>query len=332
MTNKILDIIHRDFSEYSELINNKSKWSEPDYLDKQYTHYNQPHTQEYHNPIGAPLFLVTIKKLEQLNMFPLIFVRDGITSIAHFFFKNPTPKNIISTLAIPKEAEFVIPKKWIKHCITYEIKRYKTETKDRKKIILVSSISENLYNLERLKEKLLNIKDTYNIGTHAIVFDNVKLGEEYRMDYNLHNAEFYRTLFEVFGNDLEISNWEKSKNNNFSNTFFFETNENHLNYTDSYVTNLLLSQGSQPIGERYPVADFCTNSKRISRYHFFHFCEAKESQRSKELWKEIEDLKDLVLGDEEHLNRSIKDFEKIQLCTREFEDIIKSHTELNETL
>jgi len=325
MKNKI-ELIHRDYQEYTELINNKKKWLEPDYLDKQYTHYSQPHTQEYHNPIGAPLFLVTIKKLEWLNMFPLIFVRDGITSIAHFFYKHPTPKNIISTLAIPKEAESVIPEAWIDHCITYSTKRFKRDDiAPRDNIVLVSSISENLYCLKELKEKFCEIKNKFRLPVSAIVFDNIKLGEEFRMDYNLHNADFYRTLFEIFGSDFTINNWFSSKDVDYSNSYFYETHKNNLNFSDSFVTHLFLSQGAQPLNNRYIEDDFEDNCKRISRYHFLKFEVATLNKESNKLWSFIKTSEDLLLSGEKLLNRSMQDFEKISLCTPEFENIIKDY-------
>ncbi len=333
MTSKTLDIIHKDFSEFSELLNNKSKWLQPDYLDKQYVHYSQPHTQEYFNPFGAPLFLVTIKKLEWLNMFPLVFVRDGITSIAHFFFTHPVPDKVTAILAIPKEAESVIPEPWVEHCLIYEIKRFiNNEEKSRSSLSFVSTISEHLYDLSLLKKDLINIRNKYPLEMNAIIFDNIRLGEEEREHYNLHNAKFYNLLYEVFDGKLPLSNWASSRSLDYSSSYFFETHQNSLNFSDSYVTHQFLSQGAIPLCGKYQEEEFGENCKRVSRYHFFKFSSAELKKESTILWKKILDIKDLVLRDEKLINRTIKDFEHIRLCTPEFESLIRRFINDHKTL
>lgn len=320
----IEEVINKDYSEHSELLNKKDNWMQPDYLDKKYLHYSQPHTEDYYNPAGIPFFLVHFKELSWLNLFPTIFVRDGLVSIAHFFFKFPNPLGVSSVLLLPVEAQDLIPSAWRENCLLYDIKRYKEMLSDEfDTIYITGSVCENSYDFKKIEHKLRDLKKKYSNKFTSLLFDNIQLGREYTPDTNHHNVKFYRMLFNIFGDDLELKNWVESKEANYNNSAFFEINDNKINNSDSFVAFNFISGGSLPLNEdRYLEGDFTKNCLRVSKYHFLSFSHPKESEKSKKLWKEIDSLRDHVLAGEKHLSRTYKNFEKVHLCTPEFESII----------
>jgi len=327
----IEEIINRDYSEQSELVVKKEKWMQPDYLDKKYLHFGRPHSEDYFNPAGTPFFLIHFKELSWLNLFPAIFVRDGLVSIAHFFFKFPKPEGINSILLLPKEAEGLIPKSWLSTCLLYELKRFKnTSSSSLETIYITGSINENNYNINEIENDLKNLKKTHSHNFKALLFDNIQLGKEYTPNTNHHNVKFYNMLFRVFGESLEFVNWEESKEASFSETAFFEINQNKLNNSDSFVTFNFLSGGSTPLNEdRYLESTFSKNSLRVSKYHFLEFSHPEESKKSLKLWDEINSLREHVLSGEKQLTRTYKNFEKVHLCTPEFESIISKNFKTN---
>ncbi|OUR93622.1 hypothetical protein A9Q84_19325 [Halobacteriovorax marinus] len=320
----IEEVINRDYSEHAELLNKKDSWMQPDYLDKKYLHYSQPHTEDYFTPAGVPFYLVHFKELSWLNLFPTIFVRDGLTSIAHFFFKYPTPNGVETTLILPIEAEELIPAAWLENCLLCDIKRYKDANLGKVETIYITgSICENTYNFKEVEKELRELKKNHQQKFKALLFDNIQLGNEYTPNSKQHNVHFYKMLFNIFGDDIEVLNWGESKEANYSNSAFFEINQNKLNFSDSFVTFNFISGGSLPLNsDRYLESDFTNNSLRVSKYHFLEFSHPTASPKSEELWSEIETLKSYVLTGEEHLVRTHKNFELVHLCTPEFESLI----------
>ena len=316
-------LIKYDFSQHSELQNKKNSWIEPDYLDKKLLHYTRPHSDEYHTSFGVPFYLFHIKKLEWLNLFPAFFIRDGLISIAHFFYRFPMPKGINSVLILPKEAEALIPESWINNCLIYETYSYKRERKNKiTTTYITGSVAKRNYELSSIINKLKEIKTE---SIKALLFDNVELGKEFVTDSNFHNLELYKELFKVFGNRISFQNWNETKDSNLNNSDFFEIEENKLNHSDSFVSFTFLSGGSTPVNkDRFFEADFDKSCVRLSKYHFIKLSKAEGSEKSKNLWLDITKLKDFVLHGEKNIVRTYNNFTKVHLCTSEFESIIEN--------
>jgi hypothetical protein len=338
MNKRIQTLINSSYSDYWNLIATQAKWMDHDYLDRKLTHYAAPHSTPYYSPMGLNTHLYHFKDLNWLNFFPALFIRDGLISILHFFYMNPYPNDISTVLIIPKGSDFLVPSAWQEQCITYSMHTYLNgNIEDTDDLYLISTVNKLLFtpgDLERKIKSIQQIPQSKEKNIKGLFFRNTPLGEENTFFQDGHDYDFFKTIHEQFNNEIKVINWEQVKSTSLIRSSFVELNKFDSLYSDSSVSHHFLRNGSISLDCKYPHKEFNHDScLRLSKFHFFEFKEIKNSskEKSEKVWKAIRNLSPVVLSGEKNIDRSLREFSQVHLCSKEFEsmakDIIENHHE-----
>lgn len=322
----IKDIIHMDYSDSSYLINRQNLWLEADLLDRKLLHQIKPHSDIFNLPIKVSSYLFHIKKLDQLNLFPIFFARDGLISIFKFFFKFQEPINTNTILMLPKQAASFIPKSWANQCLLWEIGHDEiTQTSKANKTLAIATLIPNSMDLDLLEKKLDEIfSKNENFSNVDSVFLNPKsLGDESFIDNSHLEFNFYKSVFKHLNNIQPIS-WQSLKESSVNYDRYINLDQFKLFYNDSYLENLLCSKGILPY-EKNLIAFDDKDCLRVSQYHFikFSYISDKSISKSEQNWKETIFMSDIVFDTDFSDTRSAKDFSKVSLCSVEMIEFVK---------
>lgn len=325
MSLDIKSIIHGQYEDYSAVLAQKSNWMDLDFLDRKLLTFTRPFSETFYNPLGLASFLFHFKNVEWFNFFPVLFVRDGLISILHFFYEHPTPNGITTTLILPQSAKNFVPAAWQGQCCFYSIKRHNPIDKPVVENIYISTmVNSELYTLEDL-EKRLKLVAKLNLPVKGLFTRHQPLGEEKIINHDNHDFEFFKLVNDILGDKLELINYLTFEQRDLSRSSFLELNQFDSWYNDNIIVHRLLAQGAVPaVKEQYSVEKFnIDDSIRISKYHYYKLfsLDSESKKKGKECWEFINKLPSHIFENEKELDRKAQDFHQVFLCTPEFHSL-----------
>jgi len=225
-------------SDEMETFNSRDFWTEEDGLIESLSLSLSPHSGLYYSDL-SPLFSYEIQKIDSLNLFSHIHLRDGAALLLNFFLNQPDPKVLRTKISVHHTFHHLIPSSWIDHVQFVELVSKKSSTNDRLYYAMGNKIGfdtiEHLKKLNSQGKKEINILSSL-IGT---------LGSHERSDMA---AQFIKlsTILKKELPDADISFVELSTINQQKVNGSQVVLDNHLlNYcSDSYIQHYLLSLGA----------------------------------------------------------------------------------------
>lgn len=261
--------------------------------DESFRNNTYPHSENIFSLLN-PLYLVGMKDFGQVNRYDFILVRDGLYSLADFFYRFSRPGGSETILLIHEKLGFIVPEEWQDNILTYNIqsKFHNDQSKifPRSLYLLVFSC-ENEIRQQTLRQKISQVKSFYGENLHKI---NLKLGffirespfyhyfKERPHDSLILMREFYTQL----GLDYENISWrEIVEEKNLHQSCYYYMSEEYFGHAYSYIDHFLLCNRCMPFDDRFSrkqegdiVCDMLLNYD----IHINEF-----SYQISDLWKEI---------------------------------------------
>ena len=125
--------------------------------DQAFYHLLTPYSEQIFGPTMPILFFGGYNS-KILNDFPMLTIRDGLIPLV-YLFANLNPNDLESTLIIPQDFWFIVPKNWINKVKLYDISSKHTfsEAHLPKKIIIFSSFNSHMSEEADFEEDLNNL-------------------------------------------------------------------------------------------------------------------------------------------------------------------------------
>ena len=164
-------------------------------------------------------------------------------TLLHYFLHNPSPTDPNQILIIDQNLQNLIPASWGNNCLTYCLKSTARHSRERRKLIVVSSMlgHRQFAKSSFLTEKILNHDFS------EIVW--VTSASETEFDpYHKENVINYQSelLLEAskWNIPLKFESFLDLHGQDLTNSYFLDLNDLHFFYGNSFIVHSLMQQGS----------------------------------------------------------------------------------------
>ena len=242
--------------------------------ERMYLHYLAPFSDKYFSTLN-PFVIFGGADPAQLMKKDTWMFRDGLIPLSFFF--NEASLDLISsnrTFLVHKDFWFLVPTKWQKNVLFYDIaaKNIYDKKNKPKKIVLAGLANDTLSDpleFEQSIKALASVyskKDLEKIEVSAY-FPNKRTDLWGRwQDENI--FQYAKVLFENLKLDIDFPEWDIFKSNmDYSDTLYYEVNSGVM-IKDSYVQHLFLSRGAGLLKNEDKQEHFSlVNTHPLSLYH-----------------------------------------------------------------
>ena len=238
-------------------------------------HFLFPHSEEYFSKL-LPSFCQQLVDRDTVKDFSPVVIRDGLLSLAWFFYKNPIPKQASSQgpyfLVHDRLAPFV-PEAWSERVGTYRLTPHpdllKNPPEPRELYLMISGLGERQASLSFIREKVRSLQvdvektQVYVVGiTRPFAPDGFEEAEAVQTTFAQAILETQRQL----GNSVQYLNWSQISKRALWGSRFLDLNEMNFYYSDSAVVQHLMRLGSLPLESEARVPDLWIPASLVHGY------------------------------------------------------------------
>jgi len=221
-----------------ETFNTRDFWIEEDGLVESLTLSLSPHSGLYFSDL-SPIFSYEIQKMESLNLFSHLHLRDGASLLLNFFLNNPKPSNIRTKISIHESLKDLVPSDWRDQVQFIELVSLRQASKKRAYYIMGSSVGFDTFT---------HVQKIIDGGIEEVVFLASMvgtLGSSERASMGAQFISLSNQIIEKFSSiNIKFEELKKINLNDVSQSLV-AIDRDLFNYcSDSYVAHLLLSQGA----------------------------------------------------------------------------------------
>jgi hypothetical protein len=252
---------------------NSETWFSKSDLVESMTELLGQHALPYFSPLKAA-FLFQFKSIDSLSYYSPVLARDGALMLAHFFLKNPEVTDHSIQIIIHEKLSNLVPASWQKNVLTYSIRslsNFKNFDQKRSSLALVATMLGAKQNskeyLDQCLQKFTAINKTAPQRITLVCACPQTACDPQTQEALLKN--YSELVFEIskIGIPVNFKSTEQLKGENLTDFYFQDLNEFLFYYSDSFISQLLLSHGALDLScsmsqSQAPIATF-----PLSFYH-----------------------------------------------------------------
>lgn len=274
----------------------------------EFINYTRNHTRYYFSPLNN-IFLFMIPDINSLSVFDKVLVRDGALSLNLFFLRNPTPKEIKTTLIIHEELSHFIPKEWENNVLLYSYD-YLGELQTSNNNLIIIIHPDNYHTpIDYLENEINSIKDS---DKYKNIYCIISQGSR-TSGHDFISDDLYKKLSIINKLDnVTITNTDELNPMVITKSDILDLNPNLYLYADCFIRWHLLYHGATPIN----------NNKLFSKKEdsIFTLKTANKLKINVTSHKEVQKQNKTLIREifKEDLRPNMEDY--INLCSQGFKD------------
>ncbi len=127
------------------------RWDNPLHSDKPTESQSRtwPSSEDFFHPLN-PMYSFFFQRVEQLDFFKIVLLRDGAISLLDFFLRFPTPKGCKTQVLVPADLMFLVPDAWKPQLLAYRMNDPKS-FKLTKRLLFYGLISDTCLSWPRFQ-------------------------------------------------------------------------------------------------------------------------------------------------------------------------------------
>lgn len=287
------------------------RWQFHEQTNTDYLHKLYPAIKDYFHILNS-LYLFEVKDPSLINTFKVVFSRDGLQGVVHFFRQYPTPEKIRPFIIVADRLWPIVPQKWRKRVLTYSLYCQDLKEEPIEEIYMYSFLTQTYSNLDVLKEKLKELnkivkKSKKVVKVKAILFLREDPLFPVQKDCYHFSFQYFQKLYEILDCEVQMVPWEAfAASKTFKNSMLFNLSNENIACSDDYMNHFFLRKQGRIHGHKNAEVDKQDIYVPISAYHGHYISEGTGENKAvkaevDELIKELS-LKggDLITGSGAH--------------------------------
>lgn len=292
-----------------ELFHSRDFWNQEDNIIESVTLALSPHSEIYYSSL-CPIFSFELQKIDSLNLFSHVQLRDGLIFLLDFFLRNPEPKNLRTQISVESSMAAIVPESW-RNQVSYYSYKSNVDVKSTQGFYIVGlekltdqKFSEIISDINEMKDK--GIKDITIIPTIISSFN--------KKDRGAHPATLanfsLKLSKEINGVEINFQSMENLKVSKLKGSLARFNKDLLLWCGDSYLKQYLLSNGAICWSENEELGE---TEVELSLYHkaiISKKVKSEDIEISNQLWAFINkmNLQLVGLGDMNRIDGELDEY------------------------
>jgi hypothetical protein len=258
-----------------------------------------PWDDEYFSPLNH-VNLYKVEDLKALTKMPFLLVRDGLSLLANFFYRFPTPKGIKTIFLIHQKLKNLVPEAWQDQVVFYDFLYDESffEHKTFNDTLIVKGHLLNgesdLESLKKLHLKLRKEKDIKKIIFTMEQKENHLTNPRWKGDELFSHLanNFFRYAYSEISKDFSFDfiNWKTFFSMQDLHRYrFVDLSEKEHLYIDDHTDFFLFKKGAKPLWNTNKKSRSADLLIPLTMSHGIRIIQ-KETFEKCETWKQLNEL------------------------------------------